>query len=252
MALLPQQSSSKLIPVRVDVAATPSSSADEEESGGVTRRIIDTLLIDPTCWPIPLYSPLQESVERNIQEYAHTILSDAEVQGMGRTVRHFTGRLDGLWTPESQEQVEAQLRPQIWKIVQDEILLMKNQHEGQKSSLQPISIRLFFPADGIQLHEDSIQLTWDQNVPEVSPMDLAKSLVEEYQLADDAVVDITTTILEQLYGLQIPASPLQHHPHASKRGAWKMEPKEVVAMTAQITANHRSSAPTNPNVEAKE
>ena len=68
-----------LIPIRIDACT---------EDGHV--RIIETLLFDPNCWPIPLLPLLHEAVERNIQELAHTIISDSEVLGMGRTVRHFT------------------------------------------------------------------------------------------------------------------------------------------------------------------
>jgi len=58
-----------LVPVRVDVM-----------SHDKTIRIVDTLLFDPSCWPITLYEPLFVSVEENVTHIAHTILSDAEVQ----------------------------------------------------------------------------------------------------------------------------------------------------------------------------
>ena len=60
---------SNIVPLRVDVR-----SADK------TIRIVDTVLFDPTCWPVTLYKPLYESVEENVHQLAHTILSDAEVQ----------------------------------------------------------------------------------------------------------------------------------------------------------------------------
>ena len=61
--------SSKLVPIRVDVL-----------SDDKTIRIVDTLIIDRTCWPVTLYQPLYVSVEENITQLAHTIISDAEVQ----------------------------------------------------------------------------------------------------------------------------------------------------------------------------
>jgi len=60
---------STLIPVRID------SVTDDK-----AIRIVDTLLFDPTCWPITLYQPLFKSVEQNVVEIAHNIISDAEVQ----------------------------------------------------------------------------------------------------------------------------------------------------------------------------
>lgn len=61
--------SSSIVPIRVDALSEDK-----------TIRIVDTLLFDPTCWPISLYQPLHTSVEENVVHIAHTILSDAEVQ----------------------------------------------------------------------------------------------------------------------------------------------------------------------------
>ena len=61
--------SSSIVPIRVDALSEDK-----------TIRIVDTLLFDPTCWPISLYQPLHASVEENVVHIAHTILSDAEVQ----------------------------------------------------------------------------------------------------------------------------------------------------------------------------
>lgn len=60
---------SNIVPIRVDVL-----SADK------TIRIVDTLLFDPTCWPVTLYQPLYAAIEENVTDMAHNILSDAEVQ----------------------------------------------------------------------------------------------------------------------------------------------------------------------------
>ena len=61
--------SSSIVPIRVDALSEDKN-----------IRIVDTLLFDPTCWPISLYQPLHKSVEENVVHIAHTILSDAEVQ----------------------------------------------------------------------------------------------------------------------------------------------------------------------------
>lgn len=204
-----------LIPIRVDVVSDDKSS-----------RIVDTLLFDPTCWPIALYTPLQESVERNVQELAHTILSEAEVQGMGRTVRHFTGRVTDLWSPSLQTKIEEQLRPQLWKICNGEIALPK--------SSTRIAIRLI--VHGIVIKEDFL---WDPNVP-VSPLEFAQDLAKEYKLSDEGAVAVVTTILEQLYGLVVDTSvDVSENPNARMTGAWMMDTKEHIAAVGQSIAHHR-------------
>jgi hypothetical protein len=255
-------------------------------SSDKTARLVETILIDPTCWPSPLYEPLEESVERTIRDYAHSILSDAEVHGMGRTVRHFTGRLD-LWTPQLQTQIEDQLRPQIWAIVLDQLQRTTTKPTtttttSQQQTLIPISIRLLLSTTttngnsstrdntstntGILIQEDFL---WDPSVP-VSPLEFAQSMADDLQLPEEAAVDIATTIVEQIYGLNVPSgeeSLISQPPSTNKEGdgsfsspsittiaaagggggggevnsmgAWKMDPKEYVATTTQIVSSHR-------------
>jgi hypothetical protein len=215
---------SSLIPVRIDVVSDDKS-----------IRIVDTLLLDPTCWPIPLYAPLQESLERNVQELAHTILGEAEVQGMGRTVRHFTGRVD-LWSPRFQAKIEAQLRPQLLTIVLNDDYLPKAPNNNSNDTQIRIAIRLV--VHGVVVHED---ILWDPKVP-VSPMEFAQDMGNEYNLPEEGVVAIATTILEQIYGLTVDASPdASATPTTNKRttGAWMMDTKDHVATVAQMVAQHR-------------
>lgn len=210
---------STLIPVRVDVSSHDKST-----------RIVDTLLVDPSCWPIPLYAPLQESVERNIREYAYTILSDAEVAGMGRTVRHFTGRVD-VWSTELQTQIEDQLRPQLWAIVNG-AAKPKQQPLEESNALIPISIRLVI--HGISIDEN---IQWDPSVP-LSPLEFAQELARDLNLPDEAVIAITICLLEQLYGLDMDTSPDESLPQQN-RGAWSLDPKDIAATTNQIVSQHR-------------
>jgi hypothetical protein len=65
----PDAPKNEIVPIRVDVLSEDK-----------TLRIVDTLLFDPTCWPVTLYQPLYASLEENNTLMAHTILSDAEVQ----------------------------------------------------------------------------------------------------------------------------------------------------------------------------
>jgi len=205
-----------IVPIRVDVISEDK-----------TLRIVDTLLFDPTCWPVTLFQPIHVSMEENITQMAHTILSDAEVQGMGRTVRHFTGRLE-LWTPKLQKAVEDQLRPQLWKIAamhrrnqdccnnipmaitapttmttpnEKKELPQPQPQQQQDETLVPISIRLLI--DRIMVHED---ILWDKH-GRVSPFEFAEDMAVELNLPDEASVAIATTILEQLHGLSIDTTP---------------------------------------------
>eukprot|EP00980_Cylindrotheca_fusiformis_P019142 scaffold6486_cov96-Cylindrotheca_fusiformis.AAC.6 len=206
--------SSELIPIRVDASSDDKS-----------VRIVDTFLFDPTCWPIPLSRPLSVSVEENVQLMADSILSDAETNGMGRTVRHFTGRLD-LWSESLQKKIEAQLRPQFWKLIDG--------HVPKIRSTKAISIRLVL--NGIVIEEDFL---WDPKVP-ISAIEFAQDMAKELKLPDEAVVAIVTSILEQTYGLamdtSVDRSVIMAPPN---KGAWMMDSKEYGATMAHIVAQHR-------------
>ena len=90
-----------LVPLRVNVVS---------DDKAVT--IVETMVLDRTCWPVPLFDPLEEAIQRNADELAHGLLSDLEVHGMGRTVRHFTGRVD-MWSASLQNKIAQQLIPQL-------------------------------------------------------------------------------------------------------------------------------------------
>jgi len=247
-------SSSTIVPIRVDALSEDKA-----------IRIVDTLLFDPTCWPVTLYQPLYDAVEENISHIAHTILSDAEVQGMGRTIRHFTGRLD-LWSPKLQKAIEDQLRPQLWKIATGTTACPtpkedNNSNTSTTSHLVPISVRLMI--DKLVIHED---ILWDHN-GRVTPFEFAQEMAEELNLPDEATVAIATTILEQLHGLEIDTTPnltLSIVPNAQTnsnaapggnttnatittksaskllRGAWMMDSKDHASIATQVVAQHRS------------
>jgi hypothetical protein len=234
---------STLVPVRVDVVSDDRS-----------LRIVDTLLLDPTCWPVPLYHPLEDAIQENAAQLAYSILSDAEVQSMGRTVRHFTNRQD-LWTPRLQELTEQQLRPQLLRIATDgggggpDLSPTRsptakedgsdddNATTPSSSSLVPISIRLMLHR--MVIHED---VYWDVH-GSVTPMDFAQDMVREYNLPEEAAVSIVTTVLEQLYGLPMDQSPdptVVHNIATPARGAWLVDAKEKASNDSLIAAHHRS------------
>ena len=154
---------------------------------------------------------------------------------MGRTVRHFTGRLD-LWSHKLQKAVEDQLRPQLWKIAtinEDEITII-SKHDD---TLVPISIRLMI--DRLVIHEN---ILWDKNLL-LSPFEFAQDLANEMNLPDEAVIAIAMTIIEQIHGLSIDTAldpTLVNNVNKSCRGAWTMDLKENASITSQVVAQHRS------------
>ena len=80
-----------LIPIRINVV-----SKDQ------TVRIVDTLL-----WDLSLGSDAQTA-----HDLAYHVLSDLEVQGMSRTARHFTGRVE-LWNSTAQQLIQNQIQNQL-------------------------------------------------------------------------------------------------------------------------------------------
>lgn len=203
---------SALIPIRIDVVSDDKST-----------RIVETLLFDPSCWPIPLFAPLHQSLEQNVRQLAHTLLSDLEVQGMGRTVRHFTGRVD-LYSSSLQAKIEDQLRPQLWNLAVSTPI----------PSAKPTTIPIRLVVHGVSIQEN---VFWDPRVP-FSPLDFAKDMGSELQLSEEAVVAIATTIIEQLHGLSVDTSV---DPSAAKpwMGATMLEQKENVANVAHLVAQHK-------------
>jgi hypothetical protein len=103
-----------LVPIRIDVFASDKS-----------LRVVDTLLFDPTVWPIPFPQHVMSNhnydaartawIESNCQLLANQVLADQECLGMGRTARHFTGRVD-LWSDTMQNLIADQIRPQLVQV----------------------------------------------------------------------------------------------------------------------------------------
>eukprot|EP00977_Amphora_coffeiformis_P029610 scaffold41925_cov206-Amphora_coffeaeformis.AAC.1 len=100
-----------LVPLRVDVSLAGNNTASPSTP---SLRIVETILLDPFVWPLRPTKLNDETgwIEDNVRFLAHNVLTDLEVQGMGRTVRHFTNRAE-IWSVELQKRVMNQLRPQL-------------------------------------------------------------------------------------------------------------------------------------------
>ena len=194
-----------LVPLRVDVTSDDCS-----------IRLIDTLLFDPHCWPIPLYSPLEESIERNVQELAHSMVADVEVYGMGRTTRHFTGRVD-VWSPSLQAKVAQQLRPQLWSLV-----------EKTAPETRMVQIRLRLCIHGVTINDD---FEWDPSVPQC-PIAFARQLAKDMNLPEEAPPAIAAAIVEQLHGVSVDGE-------STVASAYHVDPREQVTNISHLAALHR-------------
>ncbi|KAL3934181.1 MAG: hypothetical protein SGBAC_010047 [Bacillariaceae sp.] len=169
-------------------------------------------------------APLSLSVENNVQLFANMILSDCETNGMGRTIRHFTGRLE-LWTESLQAKLEHQLRQQLWRVVDGYV--------PKVTTTRAISIRLVL--HGITIEEDFL---WDPQVS-LSVLDFAEDMAKELKLPDEAVVSIATVILEQIHGLAMDTSVDRSMVAPPRKGAWLMETKDYISTIAHIVGQHR-------------
>lgn len=104
-----------MVPLRVDVSLPGTSKASPSTPG---LRVVETILLDPWVWPLRprkvRQNPDDEAlwIDDNARFLAHNLLTDLEVQGMGRTVRHFTNRAE-IWSVDMQKRVMDQLRPQL-------------------------------------------------------------------------------------------------------------------------------------------
>lgn len=127
-----------LVPLRVDVSLAGTNKASPSTP---SIRIVETILLDPWIWPLKpkKINDQTEWIEDNARYLAHNLLTDLEVQGMGRTVRHFTNRSE-IWSIELQKKIMDQLRPQL-QIVAD---MRQNQRKRRRDET------LF-----LQLEEDS-------------------------------------------------------------------------------------------------
>lgn len=209
---------SRLVPIRVDVTSDDKS-----------VRLIETLLIDPTCWPIPLTVPWSDALEQNVRHLAYGILSDMEVQGMGRTVRHFTGRVE-LYSASLQTKLQDQLRPQLLQAFAESMI-------GTSQAFhRPINIAIRVMIHGIWIQEDVV---WDPQVP-YSPLEFAKDLADEYNLSDEAVVAIAMNMVEQISGMA--SMDGSFDPSSASQpwvGAKTVDPKETAASMAQLVTLYK-------------
>ena len=115
-----------LVPLRIDVSL---HTRHQPTTSTPSLRIVETILLDPWVWPVRRRNVMKKNsnesstrdhsdpdtgawIEDNARYLAHNVLTDLEVQGMGRTARHFTNRAE-IWSVTLQKLIMDQLRPQL-------------------------------------------------------------------------------------------------------------------------------------------
>ena len=112
-----------LYPIRIDISTKDSA-----------LRIIDTILVDPTCLPVPPpttnynNNDLQtQTIILNAKHFTQTLLADMEVEGMTNKSAKI-GRLRLLENSLLKQLVQAQFQKQLKECLDQELRLRKRYH----------------------------------------------------------------------------------------------------------------------------
>uniref|UniRef100_A0A7S1ZM05 Uncharacterized protein n=1 Tax=Ditylum brightwellii TaxID=49249 RepID=A0A7S1ZM05_9STRA len=200
-----------LFPIRIDASSSDNS-----------IRLIDTLLIDPTCLPIPLSSfsedAMQSYISQNTHEFVNTLLSDMEVYGTSRTSKHFAGRVD-LWNVVSlREEMERQVKEQLEAAIslsvgnnagitsttsdattkKDDTKKEETTKKEENPNLKRIKIRI--RDNNILILDEFDYDTSTSPSPDGCPIAIANQLVQDLNLPESCGVAIATSIAEQICG----------------------------------------------------
>ena len=200
-----------LVPIRVDATSTNG-----------TVHLIDSLLIDTTCLPLSHNSLSNNStgdvsihslVDANAAHLAESLIADAEVYGAVKSSKVNIGRLDLLSDKQLYQTVEDQIRKQLMiALGADKTTLISRDSSSEQilsSSEVPISnnntirIKLRLRHENIALMDE---FDYDLNTSGIDgfdPFTIAKNIVQDLKLPSEFVTSITTSILEQMYGLQL-------------------------------------------------
>lgn len=262
-----------MYPIRVDIQSDPSGSSDS------TYRIIDTILVDPSCLPFPyvptsyLQSCLEReqqniSIQKNAECFANMIISDMEVQSYGKLQK--MGRVSLLQIPELVQNVTAQIEKQLKEIlwVREPQRLKKMRGVRKRTFDSDVPIKDELLKIILRIREESItvvdEFTIDPNDENLSnPILIAESIATDLNIPSCVISpSVAISIAEQLCGLKMQddctgltyGSPEDRIGKVPKRiqvertipTVWKMDDKE-----AAIVKKHYLSVGV-PNSGAKE
>ena len=187
-----------LIPIRVDASSSTG-----------TVHLIDSLIIDTTCLPVSHNSLANNStadvsihslIDANAAHLAESIIADAEVYGAVKSSKVNIGRLDLLSDKQLYQTVEDQIRKQLMiALGADKTTLISR---GEQTN-NAIRIKLRLRHENIALEDEFDYDVNTSGIDGFDPFTIAKNIVDDLKLPSEFVTSITTSILEQMYGLQV-------------------------------------------------
>ena len=127
---------SPLFPIRINVVSTEKR-----------MRIVDSFLWDLRTNLCGDQHDLDTSIALTAQQLACSILGDLDVQGMNRTVRHFSGRMD-LWCSQAEKLIQRQIQEQlveahaIWKKALEQRKQQQLEEELYQSQLAEYHVQM--------------------------------------------------------------------------------------------------------------
>ena len=209
-----------LYPIKVDV-----SSKDRK------ARLVDSILIDPTCLPIQI-SPilsidlksddfLNRTIDQNSKYFATTLMADMEVHSCSRLNKNGRVKLFEMY-PEMEEMIDNQISSQLRIIlerIRNRLPKMKKRKlasdDGDKKGGESKKTKDDVETcsnDGlvrvnIRLRVDKISIVDELIVdPEhlmSNPLFLAETIAKDFKLPRKVVNSIAISISEQICGLKV-------------------------------------------------
>lgn len=216
-----------LYPVRVDA---------KSKDGLV--RIVDSLLIDPSCLPIPTCATttslthygnnhlIKQTIQQNSKHLATTLVADAEVQSYGRLYKFSRLKLFEKY-PELESAIESQISSQLRVIMEEAQITKKrkrkvyerndlnnkeDESKNQKSEKNASSTNDSEDNDdlvkiNIRLRTNQISIVdeiWvDPKHPMSDPLLLAESIARDLKLPESTINNLAISIAEQMCGLEV-------------------------------------------------
>jgi len=201
-----------LVPIRVDAS-----------SSNGTVHLIDSLIIDTTCLPVSHSSLSNNStadvsihslVDANASHLAESLIADAEVYGAVKSSKINIGRLDLLSDKQLYQTVEDQIRKQLLIGLGADKTTLISRGNGRNeqitsSSAVPTShngvvrIKLRIRHENIAIEDEFDYDVNTSGIDGFDPFTIATNIVKDLNLPSEFVTSITTSILEQMYGLQV-------------------------------------------------
>jgi hypothetical protein len=224
----------RYVPIRIDV-----SSVDPD------LRIVDTVLMDVDNDAITAAGAAAAASRQDRNELAWeiagSVISDVQVQSMGRSAKHFTGRMDFDL---------IQFTEMAYQQIVEQFALLSN--ENANETLLPIHLRMSI--HGIRIHDD---FHYDPSI--LSPIQIAQSIVHDLNVPIDLIPPIALEIAEQSVLPRLHDTTVVNpgdedgdgiefdeggppHPRINLTAAWELSSHTNVHNTAHLVAHHRINA----------